>query len=69
MASFDVQTSTWRKSRHSIGNGNCVQVAAARDTVMVQDSADSAGPVISYSARAWRAFVAAAKAGSPGGPR
>jgi hypothetical protein len=69
MGSFDVQTSTWRKSRHSIGNGNCVQVAAARDTVMVQDSADSASPVISYSVRAWRAFVAAAKAGSLSEPR
>jgi Domain of unknown function (DUF397) len=36
---------------------------------MVQDSADSASPVISYPAQAWRAFVAEAKAGSLGEPR
>ncbi len=61
MTAFDVHRNIWRKSRHSIGNGNCVQVAASPDTVMVRDSADSASPIISYPVGAWRAFVAAAK--------
>lgn len=65
MTAFDVQASVWRKSRHSLGNGNCVQVAATSDTVMVRDSADSAGLVISYTADTWRAFIAGAKIPNP----
>lgn len=62
MMTFDLHGIIWRKSRRSIGNGNCVEVAASPDTVMVRDSADFTSPVISYPAEAWRAFIAAAKA-------
>lgn len=65
MVPFDVHASIWRKSRHSVANGNCVQVAASSDAVMVRDSADSAGPVVSYPAEAWRAFITAAKMPHP----
>ncbi len=65
MAALDVHSSIWRKSRRSLGNGNCIQVAVSSDAVMVRDSADSAGPVISYPAEAWRVFVAAAKMPDP----
>jgi hypothetical protein len=61
MTAFDVDVIIWRKSRRSIGNGNCVQVTASQDTVMVRDSADSASPVIGYRAEAWRAFLTATK--------
>ena len=65
MKAFDVPVGIWRKSRHSVANGNCVQVAVSSDAVMIRDSADSEGPVISYPAAAWRAFVAAAKMPTP----
>lgn len=61
MTAFEVHVSVWRKSRHSLGNGNCVQVAASSEAVLVRDSADSAGPIISYPAQAWLAFLAVAK--------
>jgi hypothetical protein len=61
MTAFEVDVGIWRKSRHSLGNGNCVQVAASSDAVLVRDSADSTSSVISYSAEAWCAFIAATK--------
>ena len=61
MTASDARASIWRKSRHSLGNGNCVQVAASSNTVMVRDSTDSTSLVISYPAKTWSAFVAAAK--------
>jgi Domain of unknown function (DUF397) len=61
MAAFKKQTGIWRKSCHSIGNGNCVQVAASSGAVLVRDSADPESLVISYPVGAWHAFVAAAK--------
>ena len=61
MTALEVDVGIWRKSRHSLGNGNCVQVAASSGTVLVRDSSDSTSPVISYSAEAWRTFVAATR--------
>jgi hypothetical protein len=54
----------WRKASYSVANGACVEVASARTAVMVRDSVDSAGPAVSYSARAWQAFLATTKAGA-----
>lgn len=53
----------WRKSRRSIGNGECVEVGMAQDGIMVRDWADPAGSVIRCSARAWQTFLANAKTG------
>jgi hypothetical protein len=54
----------WRKSRHSMTNGNCVEIAADTDAVFVRDTTDRAGAMMRYPAKAWRAFLAAAKAGT-----
>ena len=51
----------WRKSRRSIHNGACVEVAPAAGAVMVRDSVDPTGPRVSYSAQAWQSFIAGAK--------
>lgn len=54
----------WRKSRRSVNNGACVEVAPTKAAVLVRDSVDPSGPRIKYSVRTWRAFIADAKAGN-----
>ena len=53
--------SIWRKSSHSGDNGGeCVEIAAA-GAVLVRDTADRGGAVLSFTAEAWRAFTATIK--------
>ena len=50
--------STWRTSSYSGPNGGeCVEVAAT-GAVLVRDTADRNGPVLTFTAEAWRAFTA-----------
>ena len=47
-----------RKSSYSGPNGGeCVEVATA-GAVLVRDTTDGGGPVLSFTADAWRAFTA-----------
>ena len=46
----------WRKSSRS-GGGNCVEVAALPDRVMVRDSKDPEGPRLAVSPAEWRSFL------------
>ncbi|MCZ2525376.1 DUF397 domain-containing protein [Streptomyces sp. HB2AG] len=49
---------TWFKSSYSSGEGgDCVEVAASADAVHVRDSKDRSGPVLSFAADEWAAFV------------
>ena len=49
---------TWRKSSYSGSEGGqCVEVAASSGTVHVRDSKDKTGPVLSFTADEWAAFV------------
>jgi hypothetical protein len=48
----------WRKSSYSgNGGGTCVEVGDARRGVLVRDTADRGGPVLGFTAKAWRRFA------------
>lgn len=53
---------TWRKSSGS-GGGNCVEVAFADESVLVRNSRDPAGSVLSFSRQEWMAFLEGASNG------
>ncbi|KUJ64843.1 toxin [Streptomyces albus subsp. albus] len=49
---------TWHKSSHSDGEGGqCIEVAECPGVVHVRDSKDRQGPVLSFDAKEWAAFV------------
>jgi Domain of unknown function (DUF397) len=51
---------TWRKSSYSGGNGgDCVEVGAPAEAgrVLVRDTKDRRGPVLTFSPQAWRRFA------------
>jgi hypothetical protein len=54
----------WRKASHSVNNGACVEVGLSTGRVVVRDSVNPAGPVVSYPAPTWDAFLARTKAGT-----
>jgi hypothetical protein len=47
----------WRTSRRSQSTNACVEVAFARDLVMVRDSKDRTGPVITFERDQFAAFL------------
>ncbi len=48
----------WFKSSYSgSGGGACIEVANGTDTILVRDSKDAAGPVLTFSPEEWTAFV------------
>lgn len=54
----------WRKSSYSANNGLCVEVCTVDATqVLVRDSKNPAGPVLSFEPAEWRAFTACIKRG------
>ena len=55
----------WVKSSASAANGNCVEVGIFGfvDGVMVRDSKDPDGPVLSFTREEWDAFLAGVRGG------
>jgi hypothetical protein len=67
----------WRKASYSASNGGgCVEVGGTPSAVLVRDTQDRTGPVLTFSAGAWRRFADQVKRslatgpwrGTPGGP-
>jgi hypothetical protein len=50
-------TSDWRTSSYTGGRGNCVEVAGAAHVVIVRDTKDRSGVVLSVPASAWQRFT------------
>lgn len=47
----------WRKSTYSGANGgDCVEVASD-DAIMVRDTAERGGPVLTFTSDSWRTFT------------
>ncbi len=64
----DAQYSGWRKSSRSNDSANCVEVGAApsRHIIGVRDSKQhGCGPVLRFSAPAWRGFVTTIRSHDP----
>lgn len=54
----------WRKSRHSGTSGNCVEVAELDGGGRaLRNSKDPAGPILTFTADEWTAFVAGTQDG------
>ena len=57
-----VEVGTWRKSTYSGGNGGqCVEVGETERAVVVRDTKDRAGAMLTFGPGAWRRFAATIK--------
>ncbi len=63
MPSNGLESGEWRKSSYS-QVGECVEVAKlSRGTIGVRDTKSPDGPVLTYSAADWRAFLEGMRTG------
>jgi len=56
-------TLTWRKSTRSAAAGHCVEVANVPAAVLVRDSKNVDGPVLTFADTGWTGFIAGIRAG------
>jgi hypothetical protein len=52
----------WRKSRHSAGDGNCIEVALGTHLVCLRDSKNPEGGRLAVGPEAFRSFLRGVKA-------
>ncbi|MFE7117845.1 DUF397 domain-containing protein [Streptomyces sp. NPDC057654] len=63
-ASSEIPEDAWFKSSYSGANTTeCVEASFLPDGILVRDSKDSGGPVLSFDGSSWLSFVIAARAG------
>jgi hypothetical protein len=58
-----ILTRPWRKSSHSTGGNDCVEVAQAGTKCLVRDSKNSDGAHLAVRPQAWAAFMGDIKQG------
>jgi Domain of unknown function (DUF397) len=51
----------WRKSSHSGGGNDCVEIAAVDFRTAVRDSKNPDGPVLRFESACWRTFIGKAR--------
>ena len=56
----DQQPVAWHKSSRCADNG-CVEVGPTAEVVLVRNSTDAAGPVLTFGRAAWLDFIEAIK--------
>jgi hypothetical protein len=53
-----LSTAPWRKSKYSGTNGgDCVEVAEKAGRILVRDTTDRGGAVLSIAPKAWHQFI------------
>ncbi len=63
MHGLDLSLAQWRKSSHSSGEGQCVEVATnLPGIVAVRDSKDPDGPNLIFASADWATFIRHVKA-------
>lgn len=53
----------FKKSTFSSPDGGCVEVGASDGLIRVRDSKDRSGPMLTFNAHEWDAFLKGARAG------
>jgi hypothetical protein len=53
---------TWRTAL-SCNGGTCIKVAASGESILIADSKEPDGPILTYTPAEWREFLAGAKNG------
>jgi Domain of unknown function (DUF397) len=48
----------WRKSSHSGNGANCVELGSMPDAILIRDTTDRGGHVLSVSRATWTTFLA-----------
>jgi hypothetical protein len=65
MSSSNTTSPTWRKATYSNAQASCVEAGSLPGRILVRDTTQHNGPVMSVSPRSWRRFTAGIRASAP----